>query len=495
MNKELLNTVLVLLGATLYTIIFWGEKMGLNVVVYASFLIGSLYLLDKDVFRDRAVQVAAGGAMLSAVLVFTHNSMLVKLVHFLCIGVLTGLTQYRTLRFIGYALLLYIGNLFEAPIRSIQEIIKLPRLGRSGTPSKFGFSSLWLSMLIVPVFYFIYYIANPEFASMSDIFWGKVISLLSFDWNFGKIFFFITGLMITGATLWKHSWINFDYYTTFQEDLDEEKVSKKGVDVEKKYKESLVLLATLNVLLFFNNMIDLGSVWGKINVVRTPLELKQYVHAGTYILIVGIILAIIVVSIIFKGYLNFYAKNKLLKTFAYIWIGQNAFLALSVACRNWQYIAQCGLAYKRIGVVIFLLLVLIGLLYITFKIRDQRSIYYVVVRMGWTVYMVLLASCFVPWDSFITRYNISAYAKNKTIDLPFLINEVSDKNISILLENKDFLKGINQAIPQPNNDEGTSSINVENAIQNKINMFRSSQAELGVWSWNLADHGTWSAVK
>jgi hypothetical protein len=242
-------------------------------------------------------------------------------------------------------------------------------------------------------------------------------------------------------------------------------------------------------------MIDLGSVWGKINVVRTPLELKQYVHAGTYILIVGIILAIIVVSIIFKGYLNFYAKNKLLKTFAYIWIGQNAFLALSVACRNWQYIAQCGLAYKRIGVVIFLLLVLIGLLYITFKIRDQRSIYYVVVRMGWTVYMVLLASCFVPWDSFITRYNISAYAKNKTIDLPFLINEVSDKNISILLENKDFLKGINQAIPQPNNDEGTSSINVENAIQNKINMFRSSQAELGVWSWNLADHGTWSAVK
>ncbi len=496
MNKELLNTLLVLFGAALYTIIFWGEKMGINVLVYSSFLIVALYLLEKEAFEDRAVRVAVAGVFVSALFVFIQNSTLVKFVHVLCVGVLTGLTQYRSLRFIGYAFLLYAGNLFESPIRFLQEIIKLPRLGRTETTTKFGFSSLWLSFFIVPIFYFIYYVANPEFATLSDQFWGNVFRLLSFDWNFGKIFFFITGLMVTGATLWKHSWINFDYYTTFKEDLEDVTVKSKGFDIEKKYRESLILLVMLNVLLLLNNMIDIGAVWFKMNVLRSPSELKQYVHSGTYILIAGIILAIVVVSAIFKGSLNFYAKNALLKTFAYVWVGQNAFLALSVACRNWQYIAQCGLAYKRIGVVFFLLLVLIGLVYITLKIRDQRNVYYVVVRMGWAVYFVLLASCLVSWDTFITRYNINAYAKNKTIDLPFLVNEVSDKNIGILLEQKEFLKSIKQEIPQSSDyDGGGYNLNLESAIQNKINTFKANQAGYGFWSWNLADHNTWNVVK
>lgn len=495
MTKELLNTLLVLLGAAIYTIVFWGEKMGLNVLIYASFLVGALYILEKEAFEDKAIKVAAGGVLLSAILVVTHNSALVKFVHFLCVGVLSGLTQYRQLRFVGYAFLLYCGNLFEAPIRSITEILKLPRLGRNRVSSNFGLSSLWLSILIVPIFYFIYYSANPEFAALSDSFWASVFSILSFDWQWGKIFFFLIGLIITGATLWKHTWINYDYYATFQENLDASKLKQDQTNIDKTYRESLVLLATLNVLLCLNNIIDLSTVWNKMNVARSPLALKQYVHNGTYILIAGIILAIIVVSQIFKGKLNFYNQNQTLKTLAYVWIGQNALLTLTVATRNWQYIASCGLAYKRIGVVIFLLLVVIGLLFISLKIRDQRSIYYVVVRMGWAVYFVLLASCLVPWDSYITRYNINAFAKNKMIDLPFLINDVSDKNIAVLIENKDFLKNINQSTLQYNENGYNNQIFVEQAIQNKVNTFISNQSEYSLWSWNLPDAHTKSVIK
>ena len=109
----------------------------------------------------------------------------------------------------------------------------------------------------------------------------------------------------------------------------------------------------------------------------------------------------------------------LLRGLGLAWLAQNTFLALSVGCRNWQYIDHCGLAYKRIGVFIFLTLTLFGLYFMYLKIKEKRSFYFVMRRVSWAFYGVLLAGCFINWDVFITKYNIEMPVKTGIIDVFF----------------------------------------------------------------------------
>ena len=69
---------------------------------------------------------------------------------------------------------------------------------------------------------------------------------------------------------------------------------------------------------------DINHVW--LNFQWDGQFLKEFVHDGTYILIINIIISILLVLYFFKANLNFFKKNKILKTLTYIWVGQNFFL-------------------------------------------------------------------------------------------------------------------------------------------------------------------------
>jgi hypothetical protein len=71
-------------------------------------------------------------------------------------------------------------------------------------------------------------------------------------------------------------------------------------------------------------------------------------------LILSILLSLGILIYYFRSNQNFYPKNGFLKAAAYLWLVQNAVLSVSVLIRCGYYISEYGLAYKRIGVVIFL---------------------------------------------------------------------------------------------------------------------------------------------
>lgn len=75
-----------------------------------------------------------------------------------------------------------------------------------------------------------------------------------------------------------------------------------------------------------------------------------------------------------------------------------------------------GLIYKRIGVFIFLLIVLIGLVILLFKIRDRKSYYFFWYRNSWVVYLVLFIVGLINWNLLIIRINLNLnYIKNLDI--------------------------------------------------------------------------------
>jgi Domain of unknown function (DUF4173) len=500
MQKSIISTLAVLVGSILFNVLFWREKQGLNTLIFDLFIIAVLFGLNKEAFSAPSVKITVGGTLLAVSLIIWHNSLLVKYIHVFSFATMVGLVQQRELRFLGYAFIQYFLNWFEAPIQFFTELKNLPILRGQVNIGK-RLNGSWLTLLIFPVFYLIYFLANAKFAELSSRFWGRVFSFFSFDINLEHILFFLFGIILVGAAIWQQRWVDFsEKDKSYSDTLVEPETIEED---ESTYRNALNLVIALNLLLLINNVIDVRYVWFGDVSGKTALELKQYVHEGTYLLIFGIVLAISIILWLFKGGLNFEENtNKtpsILRGVTALWLAQNAVLALSVGIRNAQYILHYGLAYKRIGVCVFLVLTLYGLWLLYLKIKEKRTLFFFIRRGAFALYLVLLATCLVNWDGFITSFNIKVPVKSGAVDVRFLVEDVSDKNLYLLFQNVEKLAPKMAGVSFPEGSysyRDSAPISDNNAdrlahlkvlLNNKKLRFENEQKSYSWFSWNHAD--------
>jgi phosphatidylserine synthase len=155
---------------------------------------------------------------------------------------------------------------------------------------------------------------------------------------------------------------------------------------------------------------------------------SNQVHSGIYALIASIVIAIVIILYFFRGNLNFYKENKNLKLVAYIWIVLNTLLVVNIIIKDAQYIYYFGLTYKRIGVLMYLLLTIIGLVTTSIKVKNIKNFWYLFRINTLAAFTILVVSCTINWDSYITIYNLNY---SKSMDFKYLI-ELSDNNTFIL---------------------------------------------------------------
>jgi hypothetical protein len=522
MDQSIAKTIAVCVGSLLFNLIFWNEKQGLNVLLFDLFIGSALIYFNAEAFKTRSVQVVAAGTLVAALLIILHNSLIVKAIHLVSFPILVGLVQQSELGFLGTAFFIYLKNWLTTPKFLLESLKMLPILRGPSDVNK-RLNSAMLSILIVPLFFLVYYTANPKFAELSNNTFNYLFNWFSFDINPWRIVFFVLGIFIVGAAiLHSNSSKKITIEDNFSDDLiDENELNNPinlalnealnnelnstefnensyAADLQNRYKNALNLIITLNVLLLINNFLDIQNVWFGDSTLRSATELKQFVHEGTYVLIFGIALAISVTLILFRGILNFVKNAEILRGSAYLWLVQNAVLALSVGMRNWRYIDAYGLAYKRIGVFIFLLLVIIGLVFIYLKINEKRSLFFFITRSAWAIYGVLLLACFVNWDVFITKYNLMTLTKSETIDARFLLQDVSNKNLKTLIEyrpelikkmpNKPFSETDESDYNQPHfQSESAKTDYIDSKIAQKKASFEWEQKQISWLSWNYVD--------
>jgi len=193
----------------------------------------------------------------------------------------------------------------------------------------------------------------------------------------------------------------------------------------------------------------------------------------------------LVLLFFFRGNLNFYKKNKWLRYGAYVWIFQNAILVISVFIRDGYYIQHMGLAYKRIGVIIFLLMVLMGLFTMFLKVQQQKSNYYLLKVNGWFAIVLLVASSCIHWDEQIAKYNL---ARKDTIpvDVNFLLS-LSDKTLPLLEKNKDVLIKAADSRNAGWDNMGAQAYLPADVFELRKKAFFDKQKQLSWLSWNWAD--------
>ncbi|APQ18048.1 hypothetical protein A9200_08135 [Maribacter hydrothermalis] len=189
-----------------------------------------------------------------------------------------------------------------------------------------------------------------------------------------------------------------------------EKPTEEVIITEKQKLESehtlgTIIFTALNLLLLFFLATDIIYIVQKTEM--TNAAYSESVHQGVYALLFSVVIAIVLILYFFRGNLNFYKKNQHIKSLTYVWICLNLLLLIFTGYKNFTYVEVLGLTYKRIGVFVYLMLNLTGLITAYIKVARVKSFVYLVRTNLATVFAFLILSAAIPWDNTITWFNIS----------------------------------------------------------------------------------------
>jgi Domain of unknown function (DUF4173) len=422
----------ILFFTALFTIVFYQQSAGINVLIFES-----IYLLFVATFARQALKrplawLFFGGTLLTAVFTVVTNSVFVILFNFISLMMLSGILIFpEAVSVISVAGLAFY-NLLLAQVNSLKKVVD--HKSRLNPFRKILFYARIVLIPLIVIFFFvvIYKAANPVFNGYANEAWLRFGHYLSAFFNridFWLVTTIVLGYLLSNVLILQNSVAEVIAYDGRNDGLIRMKnpnysyTHYRTTALKNEFRAAIFLFSGLNIILLFVNLIDINWVW--LNFEWTGQYLKQFVHEGTWLLIASIIVSMVLVLFFFRGNLNFFTKNKPLKYLCYAWLIQNCILVISVGIRNIYYIQHFALAYKRIGVLVFLLMTLIGLVTIIHKIHSRKSSFHTTRVNALSLYVVLLALSLFNWDNIIARYNFNHY-QTAFVHLDFLA-ELSDK--------------------------------------------------------------------
>lgn len=463
MKKRNITYLFLLTLLLVYNFFFWGEKLGVNLLIFLSLCSVSILYINGENIKSRNVIISLLAFMYASAMVTVINSGFSKFAAIVTFAVFTGYAHQRELKSVFAAFLTTLSSVVIFPYNIIEE---LRQSSGKYKPVRVILRVIRLAVipvLFIVIFYSIYAYSNPVFNSYSVSAWDSFAKYLQdFFINYPvlRFFYIFLGLILIMAMLFNRNIKVFsDIDKNFLDLLVRDKTYKtyavakpvvkanvlytlfsyrfKMNTLKLEYKMGLIFIIMINLLLLTLNIIDIQFTWLGFNA-QLVENLAYYVHNGTYMLIFSIVLSMGILLYFFRGNQNFYTKNNLLKYGAYFWIIQNAFMALSVGLRNLYYIDYYyALSYKRIGVIVYLLMVFIGLVTMFIKIHKHKTLYYLLKVNAVSAIIVLLLISSFSWDKTIAEFNLSNPNKD-AIDIEYLLR-LSDDTLPILDKHKQTL--------------------------------------------------------
>ncbi len=497
-KKYVLNTVLY---AILITTLFYKQYWGLNVLIAEVVLVCWLKFTNQFSFKNFHEKWIGFSLLLTGIFTVIVHSNFVYIMNFISLFLFTGVLIYTMLKSLVSVIRLAFFNL----ILSQKEF--LATINNSNFKGRKLMVYLWKSRIYtVPIFIILLFVvlyknANPVFDQLLQKLSNSIGPWLNALLNKIDLFvlpFFLLCLLISNLYFFKKAKIEIVQAdeNASNELLRSRKKSSSGfnlIGLKYEYKAGVFLFVILNLILAVVNTIDVYWVW--FNFEWKGQYLKQFVHDGTYLLIASLIISILLVLYFFRRNLNFYYSNTLLKQLAILWLAQNALLAISVAIRNFRYIEYFALAYKRIGVIIFLMAVIYGLYIIYLKINKRQSSYYLIRKNTAFVYWLLVISSLLNWDSIIAKYNFNHY-QTAFLHLEYLTT-LSDKTLPILNKSEEELKRIQhvQLEKFPFDGKAMDVVDYRSKIESKKIRFISKWENKNWLSWNYAEYSAFEDIK
>jgi len=411
-----------ILGALIFSLLFYSKSFGINTVLISMAVLAFLFSLRQE----RSVPwVHAAAFLFTAVMVFLDPTPFKIFVYLMFLFLFVG-------KYISKKGSLYLNWAVGLVNTLMATLIRLAERDESTTKRKKWhkrttdtLKGVGMAMALMVLFSLLYQNANPVFHGI----------IQQIDFNFISFPWLLFTLM--GYFLFLHILKPYHPKDLFKLDARQSNslfppsapFTIPGLEkLRSEQTLGSIIFLVLNLLLIFFLITDVVYLWN--SEIVTNAGYSQSVHQGIYALLFSIVCAIVLILIFFRGDLNFYKGNQHIKNLTYLWIGLNVILVLFTFYKNYGYVAALGFTYKRIGVFVYLLLTLGGLITTYRKVAQQRSFVYLI-RTNVTVAfaLLLMASC-IPWDKAITHHHLN-YLENP--DVQYLIR-LGDSNSELLFE-------------------------------------------------------------
>lgn len=491
-NIQAVSFALSILALIGYHLLFWHESFGVNTVIFTSAILGWNFYYRKSEFLNKTVLATAIITLLLSFMIVIHGSSMAKFSYICSLLIYLGFLFNPSIKSIISSLPAGLFNIPVSFVRSFSIVSKQITI-----PKKYNGIFRLLKFTLIPlavlfVFLIIFNFANPIFNNLTNNvldFIGrnivKFFAQLSWFW----IFFMIFGaIIISGIAMNGNIKMFAKYEEKSSDSVIRRKIKKfrrfKMIGLKDENRTGVILMVLINLLLFIMNYIDIQWIWFNFSLTGTQTY-SQLVHEGTYLLILSILISMGIIFYYFRRNQNFYAKNRILKIGAYIWIIQNIIMVISVAIRNFRYIDESGLTYKRIGVLVFLVMTLVGLITLYIKVRNKKSTFFVLKINSWAMYLLFFAMSAFNWDIIVVRFNL-AMPETKTIDKGYLLT-FSDKTLPYLYANR--VRFMDTKSIEFNNGFEYVQINHMDKINQRVADFtkRVGKEDETFMSWNYAD--------
>jgi hypothetical protein len=498
--KKNVALLLILIHSVVFVWLFHKQEPGLNLFIFELLSLASLWFILKERPQSTASKIVLAGTLISGLAMVIYFSDIALFINICAFYLYSGTLVYPQSRSLLSSTLFAVSNTFLAPGRFFALLFSFKGSNQSVTKTFRGLKIALLPLVVIAIFIALYKASNPLFdegvtqlTAFIDRYWDALLHDIDLAW----LFTFLLGLFFSLLLFIHVQHKRVLAYESGQDDVLK-RIRKKHLfgykltALNDELKSALFLLISLNLLLLTINSIDIYWVW--FNFEWEGEYLKQFVHEGTYLLIISILISMALVLFFFRRNLNFYARNKTLKLLSYAWLAQNAVLALSVAMRNFWYIKYFALAYKRIGVLVFLVLTLYGIYTVYQKVRHQKSAYYLWRTNSLATFVMLVLLTMVNWDAVIARYNFSHY-RTAFVHLNFLSN-LSDKTLPLLDKSLEELKAMEAVQKElfPFEEQYMDAEAYHKKIQLRKEYFMSHWNEKNLRSWNFAEARAYKAL-
>jgi hypothetical protein len=500
--KKLPAHLFVIAIALLFTLLFYHESVGLNLLLFEAILVPLAMIRTGRSPSTPVGFILTAGVAVTAFFTLLHGSAFVITMNILTLFLWSGWLWLPRARSMASALANALARTVRIPLFAISDLFD-----RGTKSTKVYYWIKQLAYLILPGMVILFFLmlyggASPWFSGILEKAgihleaWLEylfnhidvaLVFLLFFGYLAGVLFFL--GKENRTITEWDH-----------QASDDLLRIRRKRpallhgtLALLTEMRAGIILLIVLNALILLQNILDIRHVWFGFE--WNGQYLRQFVHEGTWLLIISILLSILILLWLYRGNLNFIPGNRWLKTLSYAWLLQNGILLISVAIRNSWYVWYFALAYKRIGVFIFLAITLAGIITVFAKIHQRKSMFYLLRTNLLITFMVLIVTSCINWDSLIARFNFSRYDRS-FVHLDWMCT-LSDKTLPLLDKSTEEMNVISQAQKKAFSFK-TEYMTPEaylQKIEERKSAFLNEWPARGILSYTIADHRAYLALK
>jgi hypothetical protein len=473
------KTILLFVSVFAYCYLFYNQGIGINFLIFNLLLVFASIVIDFSLVKRLNWLLVAAGALITATSAFLYGDLLAVIANVISLLFL-AYVSYNPKSTLVFAFIQSCWTLISTFFLQIEKIFT-PKQVKEGeteeTKSEFTFADLLKFIIPIAVlltFFLIYKFSNPIFSKFIDN-----LNLDFISWTF-------VGFMVVGFYLLFVFYFPVNSQRLIRLDKSSSNQLSGGIlphekgmfkDLSKEMSASMMTFGLLNVLLLLVNVLDLNFIFS--GQMKSITNYSNYVHQGINSSIFSVVIAIFVMLYFFRGNLNYVAKNKQLKFNAMFWILLNAILLLTCFHKNFSYIMDSGLTYKRIGVYFYLLLTFIALITTLVKITSFKSNWFLIRYNVWSLFLVLVFSTLFNWDKLILEYNVKF---KPSVEREYYLFELEEVSYAHLLNHWDKM-------PYNNNYYfiGLSEDLFDKMLKVRIDKIMEKHQQKDWRSWNLED--------